>query len=229
MSTSEDLAETVALVADIGSKVHSVVADVSDLGEVTQAVDEGVAALGRLDIVAANAGIAGYGRAHELLAAEWRTMIDINLTGVWNTVRAAIPHMRAANRGGAIVITSSAAGLVAYENMAHYVAAKHGLIGLMRALALELAPDFIRVNTIHPASVDTPMIDNELTWSLFSPGAGSPSRVDQAEYGRRVNALPIPWLQPEDISSALAFLVSDDARYITGVALPVDAGLSIKR
>ena len=154
-------------------------------------------------------------------------MIDINLTGVWHTAKAAIPHLRAAG-GGSIILTSSAAGLMAYPNIAHYVSAKHGVVGLMRTLALELAPDMIRVNSIHPTQVDTPMIQNEATYRLFRPDLDHPTRADFEPASQAMNALPIPWVDPVDISNAVLFLASDEARYITGVTLPVDAGCLIK-
>jgi (+)-trans-carveol dehydrogenase/(-)-trans-carveol dehydrogenase len=155
-------------------------------------------------------------------------MIDINLTGVWHTAKVAIPHLIAGGNGGSIIITSSAAGLQAYENIAHYVSAKHGVVGLMRTLALELAPHFIRVNSIHPTQVDTPMIQNEPTWRLFRPDLDHPTEADFAPASQAMNALPIPWVDPVDISNAVLYLASDESRYVTGVTLPVDAGAVIK-
>ena len=152
-------------------------------------------------------------------------MIGQNLTGVWNTARAAIPHLVAGGRGGSITITSSAAGLRAFENMVHYVAAKHGVVGVMRALALELASHSIRVNTIHPCTVNTAMTHNKVTYDLFAPDLHDPTADDLAGRFRALNALPVPWIEPIDVSNALLFLASDEARYITGVTLPVDAGL----
>jgi (+)-trans-carveol dehydrogenase len=154
----------------------------------------------------------------------WQDMIDTNLTGAWHTTKAAIPHLIAGGRGGSIVITSSGLGLKAAQNTAHYTSAKHGLVGLMRTLALELAPRSIRVNTINPGTVNTPMIQNEMTYRLFRPDLENPSRDDAMEAFAGLNALPIPWVEPVDISNALLFLASDEARYITGITLPVDAG-----
>lgn len=148
-------------------------------------------------------------------------MIDVNLTGVWKTVRAAARPMVEAGRGGSIILTSSTAGLVAFPNLAHYVAAKHGVTGLMRVLAVELAPHMIRVNSIHPTTVDTPMVQNPAMYELFGlPGAGR----EEAEQGfKAVNALPIPWVEAVDISNAVLFLASDESRYVTGTTVQVDA------
>ena len=155
-------------------------------------------------------------------------MIDVNLTGGWHTAKVAIPHLIATGRGGSIVITSSAAGLKATPNAAHYTSAKHGLVGLMRTLALELAPHMIRVNSVHPTSVNTTMIHNQATYDLFAAHLESPTEAQIAERFQELNALPIPWVEPVDISNAVLFLVSDEARYVTGVAMPIDAGVAIK-
>jgi NAD(P)-dependent dehydrogenase (short-subunit alcohol dehydrogenase family) len=187
-----------------------------------------VAQLGRLDIVCANAGISSFGAAAELDETTWQDMIDINLTGMWHTCKAAIPHLVEGGRGGSIVITSSDAGLKAYPNLAHYVSAKHGVVGLMRTLALELAPHFIRVNSLHPSTVNTDMIQNEATYRLFRPDLQNPGPQELAQAGVSINALPIPWLESVDISNAVLFLASDEARYITGVTLAVDAGFLVK-
>ena len=229
MSTPEDLDETVAQVKALGRRIVAAQVDVRDFDAMKAVVDDGVTQLGRLDIVAANAGLANTGApAHEMPEKAWRDMIDVNLTGVWHTAKAAIPHIRAGGRGGSIILTSSAAGLMAYANVAHYVSAKHGVVGLMRTLALELAPDMIRVNSLHPTQVDTAMIMNEPTWKLFSPDLEHPTIDDFRPVSQQMNALPIPWVEPVDISNALLFLASDEARYITGVTLPVDAGAVIK-
>jgi NAD(P)-dependent dehydrogenase (short-subunit alcohol dehydrogenase family) len=155
-------------------------------------------------------------------------MIDIQLTGMWHACKAAIPHLIAGGRGGSIVITSSTAGLKGFQNLAHYVSAKHGVVGLMRTLALELAPHFIRVNTVHPTSVNTDMIQNDATRRLFLPGVENPTPEQFAEASQATNALPIPWVESADISNAVLFLASDEARYITGVTFPVDAGFMVK-
>jgi (+)-trans-carveol dehydrogenase len=227
--TEADLAETVKLVEALDRRIVATKADVRDYPALKAAVDDGVAQLGRLDIVSANAGIGGSpAKAWEMDDATWQTMVDINLTGVWHAAKAAIPHLIEGGNGGSIILTSSAAGLKAYENIAHYVSAKHGVVGLMRTLALELAPYMIRVNSVHPTQVDTDMIQNEASYRLFRPDLEHPTREDFAPASQSMNALPIPWVEPVDISNAVLFLASDEGRYITGVTLPVDAGTVIK-
>ncbi|OHV34777.1 3-ketoacyl-ACP reductase [Pseudofrankia sp. EUN1h] len=223
-----ELAETAALVEALGRRVVARRADVRDLAAVTAAVDEGVAELGRLDIVCANAGVNTPAPMMEMTEEIWTEIIDVDLSGAWRTCRAAIPHLIAGGRGGAIILTSSAAGLKAYANIAHYTAAKHGVVGLMKTLAQELAPHRIRVTTVNPTQVDTPMIMNEPMYRLFCPDVDNPTRADFAPVSQAMNALPIPWVEPEDVSNAVLFLASDEARYITGIALPVDAGVLVK-
>jgi (+)-trans-carveol dehydrogenase len=229
MSTPDDLAQTVKEVEALDRRIIATQADVRDFTALKAAVDDGVAQLGRLDIVSANAGIGTQGTpAVDLPEQTWQDMMDVNLTGVWHTAKAAIPHLKAGGRGGSIVLTSSAAGLMAYPGIAHYVSAKHGVVGLMRTLALELAPDMIRVNSLHPTQVNTPMIMNEPTFRLFSPDNPNPTVEDFRPISQEMNALPIPWVESVDISNALLFLASDEGRYITGVTLAVDAGAVIK-
>ena len=161
MATPADLAETVKEVEALDRRIVATQADVRDYGALKAALDDGVAQLGQLDIVSANAGIASLRAVRRAdRGACWQDMIDVNLTGVWHAAKAAIPHLRAGGRGGSIVLTSSTAGLMPFANLAHYTSAKHGVVGLMRTLALELAPDFIRVNTVHPTTVNTDMIHN---------------------------------------------------------------------
>lgn len=224
-ATVADLEETVALVEATGRKMVARKADVRDLAELTAAVDEGVRRFGRLDIVSANAGISSPAPFGQMSEQRWQEMIDINLTGVWNTCKATVPHLIRGGCGGSIVFTSSAAGLKGFANVSHYVAAKHGVIGLMRSLTPELAADRIRVNAICPTTVDTPMIQNEATYRLFSPHNESPTRDDFASVTQNMQALPIPWIEPIDAANGVLFLASDEARYVTGVALPLDGGL----
>jgi SDR family mycofactocin-dependent oxidoreductase len=229
MSTPDDLSETAKQVEALDRRIVIAQADVSDFGGLKAALDEGVAELGRLDIVSANAGIWSAGRAHELPEQTWQDMIDINLTGVWHTAKAAIPHLIAGGRGGSIILTSSTAGIgVVRENIAHYASAKHGVVGLMRTLALEVALFSIRVNSLHPTTVDTDMFQNEYVYRLFRPDVDHPSVDDTIDVLLSHNALRVTWVDPIDVSNALLFLASDEARYITGVALPIDAGSAVK-
>ena len=229
MATEADLAETVRQVEALDRRIVATQADVRDYGAVKAALDEGVAQLGRLDIVSANAGIFGFSALENMDEATWQDMIDVNLTGVWHAVKAAIPHLRASG-GGSVILTSSTAGLMAIPQIGHYTSAKHGVVGLMRTLALELAPDMIRVNSVHPTAVDTDMIQNAATYELFAADLPEAERTREVVGARfaELNALPIPWVEAADISNAVLFLASDEARYVTGVTLPVDAGSLIK-
>jgi SDR family mycofactocin-dependent oxidoreductase len=224
LATPDDLAATVKLVEDAGVRIVAARGDVRDRASLSAALQAGLDEFGRLDIVVANAGIAPMQSGED----GWRDVIDVNLTGVHHTVEVAIPTMISQGTGGSIVLISSAAGLAgiatADVGSIGYAAAKHGLVGLMRVYANLLAPHNIRVNSVHPSGVDTPMINNEFIrrWladlvaeSGSGPGAG--------------NALPVQILQPDDIANAVAWLVSDQARYITGITMPVDAGCVNKR
>ena len=226
-ATEEDLAETVRQVEALDRRIVATKADVRDPAALRAAVDDGVAQLGRLDIVLANAGVFEIQPSLELTDGAWQEMIDINLTGVWNTCRVALPHL-VDSGGGSIVITSSTAGLKGTPNTIHYTAAKHGVVGIMRTLANEFGKQSVRVNTVHPTGVDTVMIQNEKTWGLFSPDDPDPTREKFAELFETLHPLPVPYVDPVDISNAVLFLCSDEARYITGVTLPVDAGYTIR-
>ncbi|KIF73399.1 3-ketoacyl-ACP reductase [Streptomyces sp. 150FB] len=227
---ADDLDETARRVRASGR--HAVVerADVRDLEGLTRAVDRGVERLGRLDVVLPNAGIFSFGTMAELTESQFTEMIDIGLTGVWRTIRAAIPHLRAGGRGGSVILTNSTAGLEGAPNAGHYAAAKHGTVGLMRTLALELADDRIRVNSVHPTAVDTDMIHNSTAYAMFAPDLPPEERTREALAARfrSRNALPVPWLSASDVADAVVWLASDQARYITGVTLPVDAGQTAK-
>jgi (+)-trans-carveol dehydrogenase len=228
MATPDDLAQTVKDVNDRGGRIVAVQADVRDFESLNAALSKGLSEFGRLDIVSANAGIVSSRLAHKLSEESWRDVIDVNLTGAWHTAKVAIPHLITGGNGGSIVLTSSSAGLSGTQNLAHYVAAKHGLVGLMRTLALELAPYSIRVNSLHPTSVNTPMIMNRATYRLFRPDLDNPTQDDASQEFLKLNALPIKWVEPIDVSNALLFLASDDGRFITGTVLPVDGGSAVK-
>jgi SDR family mycofactocin-dependent oxidoreductase len=228
-ATEADLAGTVKQVEALDRRIVATRADVRDYAALQRALDEGVAELGHVDIVSANAGIFIFGEpAHLVTESDWQDVIDINLTGVWHTAKAAIPHLIEQGTGGSIVLTSSTAGLKGFPGVSQYTASKHAVVGLMRTLALELAPYSIRVNSVHPTGVATDMILNEATFRLFLPDAENPTREQAAEVFATTNALPVPWVEPRDISNAVLFLASDEARYVTGVTLPVDAGFTIK-
>jgi SDR family mycofactocin-dependent oxidoreductase len=227
-ASPEDLAETVALVEKLDRRIVAGEADVRDADAVAALVERGVAELGGLDVVVANAGIQGNpGPAASTSPEDWAAVIDTNLSGVFHTVRPAIPHL-VARGGGSVVITSSSIGLRSVPNLAPYGAAKAGLTGLMRTLALELAEHSIRVNTVNPTTVATPMLLNPVNFRLFRPDLEDPTEDDVRPVYRTLNALPIPYVEADDISNAVLYLASDEGRYVTGVALPVDAGYAVK-
>ncbi|WP_182377751.1 mycofactocin-coupled SDR family oxidoreductase [Nocardioides sp. WS12] len=229
LATPDDMAETVKLVEELGRRIVPLEIDVRDFAALKAGVDDAVAVLGRLDIVAVNHGVFSSARLEDLDEKAWHESIDVNLTGAWLTAKATVPHLRAAG-GGAMVITSSVAGLRGAQNAGAYVAGKHGVVGLMRSLALELAADHIRVNTVHPAMVDTPILQNAAMYELWAPDLAPEDRTREALAERFAlsHALPIPWLETSDLSNALLFLVSDEGRYVTGVSLPIDAGCLLK-
>jgi SDR family mycofactocin-dependent oxidoreductase len=228
LSTPDDLAETVKLVEDTGRTIIARQADVRDADAVQAVVDEGVGQLGRLDIIIANAGIMPIIGERSQRRQAWHDAIDVMLSGVFNTVEAGLPTLLDGGRGGSIVITSSSAGLYVggMKKSAKspggwgYVAAKHGVVGLMRAYAVAFGPDNIRCNSIHPTGVATPMVMNE---AFLKFGEEHPDFADTMQ-----NLLPVPLIEPIDVSNAILYLCSEDGRYVTGVTLPVDAGLIIR-
>ncbi|BBZ59538.1 mycofactocin-coupled SDR family oxidoreductase [Mycolicibacterium monacense] len=229
LSTPEDLAETADLVKGLNRRIYTAEVDTRDFEALKAAVDAGVEQLGRLDIIVANAGIGNGGETLDKTSdGDWEDMIDVNLGGVWKTVKAGVPHILAGGRGGSIILTSSVGGLKAYPHTGHYVAAKHGVVGLMRTFAVELGAQNIRVNSVHPTNVNTPLFMNEGTMKLFRPDLENPGPEDMKVVGQMMHTLPIGWVEPEDIANAVLFLASDEARYITGVTLPVDGGSCLK-
>jgi SDR family mycofactocin-dependent oxidoreductase len=223
MSTPDDLAETVQQVEALDRRIHAVEADVRDRVALQAAFDAGVAELGAVDIVLANAGIAPL--SMNPVEREWQDVLDVNLTGVYHTIEVAKPSMVDGGRGGSIVITSSTAGLNGIGGNTPgglgYTAAKHGVVGLMRSYANQLAQYSIRVNTVHPTGVNTPMVVNEAMQQFLE----ADPQMGQA----MANALPVDMIEPVDISNAILYLVSDAGRYVTGVTLPVDAGFTNKK
>ena len=229
LSTEDDLDATVNEIEAAGRRAVKVVADVRSLADMERAVEAGLAELGKIDIVCANAGIGTWAVVWEMTAQQWNEMVDINLTGVFNTVRAALPTMVERGEGGSLVLTSSTAGLRAYQNTAHYTAAKHGVIGLMKVLTQECGPHGIRVNAVCPTTVRTPLVINDSTFELFAPDVENPGEDDVREAFAGLNILPdVPWIEPGDVSDAVLFLCSNAAKYVTGVALPIDAGNTVK-
>ena len=219
-----DLQLTAKLAEGEGVRVLTAEADVRDQAALDDVAERALAAFGHIDIVVANAGTASHAPAWELSDDQWQNVVDVNLTGVWRTVKACVPAMIARGQGGAVVLTSSLAGLHGYGNIASYVAAKHGVNGLMRTLANELGRHNIRVNSVCPGLINTDMMMNDATYAMFRPDVAAPTLEDAREVFRTMQLLPLDWLEPRDVSNAIAFLVSDEARAITGVALPVDGG-----
>lgn len=222
LAEEPELSAVAAEVEELGSRCHAETADVRDLDAMERFAAATVEELGAIDVVIANAGIYSFAASSwELSPEEWQVMIDVNLTGVWNTCRVAIPHMRAGGgQGRSIAMISSVNGFEGVPGTGHYCAAKHGLVGLMRTLAIELAQDGIRVNTVHPTAVNTKLVDNDAT----------PRALESAErYGKDMtNLLPVELMDPADISAALVWLSSPSSRYVTGITLPIDAGFSVK-
>jgi SDR family mycofactocin-dependent oxidoreductase len=218
LATEEDLAETERLVTDHGRRCVSRIVDVRDEAALKTAVDDGVAELGGLDAAVANAGVLTGGQWHETTSEHWRTVVDINLIGVWNTCAAAIPHILAQG-GGSLVTISSAGAIAGYPLQAPYTAAKHGVIGLTLSLANELAAQSIRVNSVHPTGVYTGMLPLSLGAALGG------ERADLVPLF--INAMPTPCVEPIDVSNAVLFLISDESRYVTGLQFKVDAGVTI--
>ena len=202
-------------------------ADVRDAESMSTAIDDAVAELGRLDVVVANAGVHTAGApVWELSEETWQHTLGINLTGVFHTVKSAVPHI--GESGGSVIIISSTNGLRGTANTAHYTASKHAVVGLARTLANELGPQRIRVNTVHPGAVATPMVLNEATFRRLCPDLPLPTAADAADVLKARNLLPVPWVDPVDVANAVVFLASEEARYVTGMQLRVDGGGYLK-
>jgi SDR family mycofactocin-dependent oxidoreductase len=226
-ATEEDLAETVKAVESLDRRIIAKKADVRDQAAVQAVLDEGIAELGRVDIVLANAGIMPVIGEKGAQRQAWHDAIDVMLTGVLHTCEAAIPRLIEQGDGGSMVITSSVAGLVGpirvldtkNDGFLGYIAAKHGVIGLMRAYANVLGPYSIRCNTVHPTGVNTGMVNNPEFMTLAQQ---QPSLMEAMH-----NTLPVPLVEAQDISNAILYLVSDAGRYVTGITMPVDAGATV--
>ena len=224
MGTADDLAETVKQVENLDRRIVARRADVRDSAQLQAAVDEGVAEFGHIDVLCANAGIASMGLTWEITEEQWQDMMDVNLTGVWRSIKAVLPTMIEQGTGGSIVITSSMAGVMGLGGIGHYTATKHAVIGLMRSLVNEVSVHRIRVNTVNPTTVNTPMIQND----AFYQYAGGTTAEEMGAVFQALNAIPVPWVEPIDISNAVLYLASDESRYVTGLTLWVDAGLGTK-
>lgn len=227
LATVADLESTAAAVRARGRRVFTRVVDVRDAAALETAIGDGVAQLGRLDVVCANAGIFTFGAGvTELDPATWDAVLDVNAKGAWLTCRAAAAHLIAAG-GGSIVLTSSAAALTGTPNVLAYTASKHALTGVMRTLAVELGPHGIRVNTVHPCSVDTAMVRNDRLYRLFRPDLDAPGFDDVTPVMKARNPLPHGHVEAQDVTNAVLFLASDEARFVTGTELKVDLGATV--
>ena len=216
LGSRDDLASLAEACRELGVECLTFAADVRDDAAVGAAVAETVRRFGRIDILFNNAGICAYGLAHELTEEAWDAMLDINLKGSWLVARRVIPVM-IAQGSGVILNNSSVAGLRGMGRLSHYAASKWGLTGLTKSWAIELAPHGIRVNSLHPTGVNTPMNDG-----LASLEGLTPAEIAERSAG---NLLPVPWVEPEDVAAAVCYLASDDARYVTGAQFVIDAGL----
>lgn len=227
LGTQEDLDETTELVEKTGRRMLGIRADVRDRAALAAAVQAGVDEFGRLDIVSANAGISPVGgMTWDLPAAEWQAVIDVNLTGVFNTVAVTVPAVQAAGNGGSIILTSSGAGLKYVPNLVHYNAAKAAVVAIGKTLANELAAQQIRVNVIAPGTVNTPLVtENTAMFKLFRPDLEAPTIEDAEPVFTMMMPMGKPWVETVDVSNAVLYLASDEARYVTGTVLPVDMGI----
>jgi SDR family mycofactocin-dependent oxidoreductase len=228
LAAAADLEETAKLVEKTGRRVLAIEADVRDRDAMEAAVGRAIVELGQLDIVVANAGICGFGPMPELSAQQWDDMLAVNLTGVFNTFRAVVPHM-VERRYGRLVATSSGAGRTGVPHLSHYATTKWGVIGFVKSVALEVAAHGITANVVCPATVDTPMVHNEALYSLFAPDVATPSMEAVRPRYEALNPMGVAWLDPQQISNAVLFLVSDRSAFVSGETIEVSAGGSAQR
>ncbi len=223
-ATSDDLAETVEMVEKQGRRCLAVTCDVRSSEQVDELMAHAMSDFGQIDILLANAGIVSFSPVDELTDQQWSAVVETNLGGAFRSIRAALPHMRAQG-AGRIVATSSGVGRQGQANVAHYVASKWGIIGLVKAVALEVAPfPGITVNAVCPTTVNTAMIHNDATYKLFRPDLEAPTREDAEPAFSAMSTMPVPWVEPDDITEAVLFLCSDGARFVSGEVLSISAG-----
>ena len=227
-TTEDDLRETFRLVEETGRSIVAEPGDVRDFAQVKAIFERGIEKFGHVDIVIPNAGICAGAKTWEISEDAWREMIDINLTGVWHTVKAAVPQMIEQKTGGSIVFIGSTEALKGAENISAYAASKHGVTGLMTSLARELGEHGISVNSVNPTCVDTDMINNPFVYGLFRPDLDQPTREDVVDSFAGTHILPVPWIEPSDVSKAILYLTSEAGRYVTATTLVVDAGFIVK-
>jgi SDR family mycofactocin-dependent oxidoreductase len=223
--TEEGLQQTVKSVEALGQRAVGLPADVRDFDQIARAAADGVGQMGRLDIVSAGAGILNFGVLESLTDADWDDLMDVNLKGVWHTAKAAIPHLRSSG-GGSMVLTSSTCATLGMPGIGHYVAAKHGVVGLAKTLAIELGADKIRVNTVNPTNVETDMLMNEAVFARFAPDLAPEDRTLENLLPRfkAPHVLDIGWIDVLDVSNAVLWLASDESRFVTGTSITIDAG-----
>jgi SDR family mycofactocin-dependent oxidoreductase len=227
-ATAEDLAETVRAVEATGRKVLAREVDIRDAAALREVVADGVEQFGRLDILVANAGVLSWGRLWELTEDQWDTVIEVNLSGTWRTIRAVVPAMIEAGNGGSIIIVSSSAGLKATPGNGHYAASKHGLVALTNSLALEVGEYGIRVNSIHPYSIDTPMIERDAMMAVFAKHRSflysfAPMPLNPKDIGGKRHRNE--FMAPEEVSDVVAWLAGDGSATLSGAQIPVDRGV----
>jgi SDR family mycofactocin-dependent oxidoreductase len=222
------LQRTADEVRQAGGRALACAADVRDLDALSRAAAQAVEELGRIDVLIANAAICTFHPLPSMPAEVWSETIDINLTGVFNACRAVVPHIIESGAGGRVIATASMAGRAGWENIGHYAAAKWGVIGLVKSLALELAPHRITANVICPSSVNTPMMNNDASYKLFRPDLPNPTREDALPAFASVNVIPVPYVEPDDVSDSVLFLASAEAHGITGATLSVAAGVNAR-
>lgn len=223
LSTEDDLRETERLVEEQDQRCVAIKADARDFAQMENVVARTIDEFGRIDVLAVNHGILIAEPWDQWTEKDWTTVIDTNLTGVWNSTRPVLPHM-VEQGSGSIIFTASVSGLLGQVGMLPYNAAKHGVVGLMRSLAATMGPHNIRVNTVCPGNVGSPMLLNDMVATMFAGGAPGATIDDIKFPAQAMNLLPVPWVEPVDVSNAVLFLASDEARYITGTNLTVDAG-----